>query len=235
MYCIIYADINNRGTHVSTHSLGIFYWDAGGQRNPVTFSAEELGRARSYFVPVLGRLGLPEGTTSTTPTLPPNVPRLGRVWYFIENARMIVDLAIKIATYITCLEALLSTDSLELAHKLSERLALFIASSAKEQQSIYERAKLAYSIRSKTLHGDELNSKQRQTLGQIARDCDEYFRRCLLKAHSSDETAALFNGKKEVSEEYMFRLLFRAPGQNSAERDLQPEPRPDGTNQGDGK
>src|SRR5207245_1938524 len=76
-----------------------------------------LGRARSYFVPVLGRLGLPEGTTSTTPTLPPNVPRLGRVWYFIENARMIVDLAIKIATYITCLEALLSTDSLELAHK----------------------------------------------------------------------------------------------------------------------
>lgn len=126
-------------TYVSNHSLGIFHWDASGQRNLVAFSSEELRKARSYLETSLERLGLPKGTTSTSPTLPPNVPRLGRVWYLIENARMNSDLAIKIATYVTCLEALLSTVSLELAIS-SPSVWLFSSGRQRRSSSPYTNA-----------------------------------------------------------------------------------------------
>jgi hypothetical protein len=198
-------------TYVSHHSLGIFFWNATGDRTPVTFSVDELREARLYLGSLRQRLGLP-GTISISPTLPTGVPRLGRVWYFVENARMNSDLAIKVATYVTSLEALLTTDSSELAHKLSERLALLIGSSSSEQQSIFERAKLAYGVRSKTLHGDDLSGKQRQQLAQVAQDCDDFVRRAVLKALSSDESARMFNGPKEGLDEYMLQLLFRGSG-----------------------
>lgn len=71
-------------------------------------------------------------------------------------------------------------------------------------------------------------------MGQIARDCDGFVRRSVLKALSSDETAAVFNGKREVLEQYMLRLLFRVPVKNRPARDTQPEPGSDGTVQGGG-
>jgi hypothetical protein len=51
--------------------------------------------------------------------------RISRATRFIGSARLDRHPAIKVAHYCSALESLFSTDSSELTHKLSERVALF--------------------------------------------------------------------------------------------------------------
>jgi hypothetical protein len=66
---------------------------------------------------------------------------------------MAPHIQVKIANYCTALEALLSNDTSELTHKLSERAGWLLGRNMPERFDIVQRVRRAYSIRSKVVHG----------------------------------------------------------------------------------
>lgn len=200
------------GTYVTRHSTGIYYWDATAEKKLVRFTADELRQARGYLHELPSRLGLPEGPILAAPTLPNDIPRLGRAWYMLENARMTPDLATRVATYVTCFEALFATATQELAHILSERVAFFLGTTSAERRTLFTSTKAAYGIRSKVLHGDELPKKQREALPGVVKTCDDLVRRAFLKILGSAELVATFNGKKDHLDEYFTNAIFDPSG-----------------------
>ena len=91
--------------------------------------------------------------------------RADRFWIWVIDARRQSDVLIKVATYITALEALLSTSNAELSHQLSERVALLVPKSEGiDAIAAYRKMKKAYGFRSKALHGDTIQPKEQEAL-----------------------------------------------------------------------
>jgi hypothetical protein len=68
--------------------------------------------------------------------------------------------------------------------------------------------KTAYNIRSKTVHGDRLSSKDVERATGLSTTCDNLLRQTLVKIWSSPKLMELFSGKKEALEEYLISLTF---------------------------
>ena len=145
---------------VSSNSLSTSFFDASGQRVLQQFSRDELEQARGFLHSLLRVNSRQEVEfTLAHPTLPLDTTRLERAWYFAQVARSANSLDMRIAHYITCMEALFCTDSAELSHKLLERVALLLGRQLDERKRIYATMKSAYNIQSKTVHEDKLSSK----------------------------------------------------------------------------
>jgi len=108
------------GVFGMSHSLGRYYWNSAVTHEVTPFSLGELRRARELGKSLHRALELPEEGYAIDPTLPLTASRLARVWYLVETARMAHDVALRIAQYVTALEALYSNDYNELSHQLSE-------------------------------------------------------------------------------------------------------------------
>jgi hypothetical protein len=114
----------------------------------------------------------------------------------------------RIAHYITCMEALFCTDSAELSYKLSERVALLLGRQLDERKRIYATMKSAYNIRSKTVHGDKLSSRDVERVSELSTTCDKFLRQTLVKIWSSQKLVEVFSGKKEALDEYFLSLTL---------------------------
>lgn len=203
---LLLLDPPGRGTGMVAHHLGVYYWHSGLSRERVAFTTEELCGARDFMCGQIPRVGIPtESEGADAPTIPLSTPRLARAWYFAESARMSADVAVKVATYVTCLEALLSTEEGELTHRLAERVARILGNDPAEQRELFWLVKVAYDIRSKTLHGAPLGKRFKKLLPTSTR-CDDVVRRLLLKILSSPVLVSLFNEGDLAS--YFVDLLF---------------------------
>jgi hypothetical protein len=134
--------------------------------------------------------------------------RLQRVIYYCQAARGASDIGVKISFYITCFEALYSTDPSELSHKLSERMALFLAENVEQRFIIYKNVKRAYAIRSKTVHGSDLGDRGKLDVESVSVNCDKMLRQSLLKILPNEDMLDLFSGDDAKIEEYMLKLIF---------------------------
>jgi hypothetical protein len=113
-----------RGTLIS------FFFDASGDQHVTSFSLEELREARMYLRQITelgGYLG--SATSELGGVLLVRGHRLMRAQFFVMSARLQAILPVRIAQYVTCLEALFATDQGELQHRLAERVALCLARS----------------------------------------------------------------------------------------------------------
>ena len=178
------------GWHGVTHSLGQYFWNATVQHTTTSFDAHDLASAAALADRAKSVFEVESAPLSTHPTLPKGVSRLMRGLYYLENARSCSDIEVRIATYISCLESLVSTDSAELAHKLSERIAVLLTDNCEERLSLYEDLKRAYTVRSKIVHGDEIDSRLQGQLLKMSIRCDELLRRAFVKILSDDSAAA---------------------------------------------
>jgi hypothetical protein len=106
----------------------------------------------------------------------------------------------------SCLEALLSTDSSELSHKLAERVAVFIGKNGAERKAKFSTLKRAYNVRSTVLHGDVLTSQK--DLHVVSQEVDEVVRDILSILLNTDDLKTVFEGKKEDIDSYFTDLLF---------------------------
>jgi hypothetical protein len=68
--------------------------------------------------------------------------------------------------------------------------------------------KTAYNIRSKTVHGDKLSSKDVERATELSTACDNFLRQTLIKIWSSQKLVELFSGKKEALDEHFMSLTF---------------------------
>jgi hypothetical protein len=199
-----FFELPHRGnpSQVTSNFIAAACTCADGRIRDTNFSLSELAWVGnlidSSFKPeVESPVGAPQG-----------VGRIGRALYLIQAARHQVDLGLKVAFYCMCLEALFSTSSAELAHKLSERVAYFLANEAETRVRVFEQVKEAYSVRSVVLHGDELPRKFVSKLESTSAFCDATLRSVLNLILGSPSVASVFQSSSDKLESYLRDLAL---------------------------
>ncbi len=134
--------------------------------------------------------------------------RYGRALSFIRSAKRDFDPAMKISHYCSALESLFSTDSSELSHKLSERVAIFLKPYNFDPITTFDEIKSFYNIRSKVTHGDSLKSSEVGKLPEESIKLDNYLREIMNIIINSDELMGVFNGDKDSFESYFKKKLL---------------------------
>lgn len=173
----------------------------------VKFSMEELERWTELNNRVEGYLH--EKDSMGFPSMmDKGFSRFGRALQFVNSARHSSNITIRISQYCTALETLFTTDTAELSHKLSERVAFFLGQAGFNRVDVFKTVKAAYGVRSKTTHGDTLNQKQIEDLSRISGQSDEYLRTIMNLILSDEDTLAMFDGKNEGIEAYFEELIL---------------------------
>lgn len=134
--------------------------------------------------------------------------RIGRSLCFISAARKELHPAIKIAHYCSALESLFSTDSIELSHKLSERVALFLKKYEFDPVKVFDDIKSFYSIRSKVTHGDSIITNKAKAIPELSQKCDNYLRFILNTLLDDPGLTNIFDGSKTEFENYFKKLVL---------------------------
>jgi hypothetical protein len=148
---------------------------ANGTTIPTTFSLEDLAYWRE-LEEKLGNYHVQTNSTDLRLFLEKGYARSGRALQFLDSARSSPNLAFRISHSCSALEALFSTDSMELSHKLSERIAFFLGALGYAKIEVFRNMKAAYGIRSKLTHGDTLHKKTVDGLPEVSAICDQYLR-----------------------------------------------------------
>lgn len=200
------------GTPVVSPRVSINSWTtrfskADGSIGSTEFSKEELRAG----IAVYNNLYESKSTSDISPGLTPgtagSVDRLPRALYFLQGARAMGDLAHKVANYCTSFEALVSTSSTELAHQVSERVAILIGNDSNDALEIYGNLKRAYNTRSKLVRGGRLTAGKDQFLKESL-NCDSYLRRLILLLLTHESVAhALQQRPEEVNKFFLSRLF----------------------------
>jgi len=203
-----------RNPIASTNDWDALCTTASGTRDIATFTREEFRTARKLH----GTLWAKEdvGQFRAGEPTEPTSKRFSRALYFLQGARRSAALSIKVAEFCSAFEALLSTDSSELSHKLAERLAWIVAPSPDARFALFRRLKTAYSIRSTAVHGATLTQKKIEAeLQAAARDCDDLLRQLFLKIGERPDLRRLYiesEAKVEDLEAALVRITLGVTG-----------------------
>ena len=94
----------------------------------------------------------------------------------------------------------------EITYRLSTRLANFLGNNKDEKIELYEKAKLGYKWRSRTVHGLRLDKLKSDQSGELLFEAENLVRNALIKIISNEELIKRFNGPNR--EEFLDSLLF---------------------------
>jgi len=185
---------------------------AVGERSTIAVTRQDLQGAAKFLDKLMGahnynfRLG--PGTQAAVLGSQREAKRISRAIYFTSIARRVNDLGVKIVNYCTALETLFSTDSVELAHKVSQRAAVFMGGSSDEKMATYDLIKRSYGMRSKVVHGDGLANATTASLRSTLQELDALLRSVLVRILSSEEVAQLFDQGRDELERHFTRTSF---------------------------
>jgi len=190
------------GEHFASNVLALHYSTADGSEGVSQFSRDEVRQAREQFLtlgydPADGSGGLPD--------LQESEQRLERAHYFAQAARAQGDLGLKVGYYCSAFEALFASAPTELAHQLSERVAVFLEESAAAKLEIFRVCKRAYRVRSQVFHGARVDARETAAL---AVSLDAYLRSTLRTILTSEPVFRLFRRRPDDFEERMIRLVL---------------------------
>lgn len=192
---------------------------SNGNIEPVSFSADEIRQVYTDFSEDLnfsdiywttidekdektigGKLPMPDIFLKEKDS-----NRVTRAEYFTIAARGSSIIPTKLLNYISAFECLFTTTTNELAHQISERVAILLGANIKERLQYYTDIKAAYNYRSKIVHGDSIKNyyKNIDSIEAICQKVDFVLRTALSK-HT-----AIFTQKDEEIENYFRSKLFR--------------------------
>ena len=194
---------------ISSNSWTTRYSNADGQFGVTEFSKAELEAAISMYNSLYGATSSGDVSPGLTPGTAGAVDRLSCAFYFLQGARAMEDLPHKVTNYCTSFEALVSTSSTELAHQVSERVAILIRKDASEALEIYLNLKKAYGTRSKLVHGDQLTAAKGQYLIE-SKNCDHYLRRLLHVVMTEESVGNAIAQNPEKVNQFFLDKLFGA-------------------------
>ncbi|MGN7202844.1 hypothetical protein ACTHQF_01115 [Pedobacter sp. SAFR-022] len=136
--------------------------------------------------------------------------RVMRAALFLQMVRGNDTVVMKIAFYIAILECLFTSSNSELAHQVSERVALFLKGDKIAKKETYKRIKSAYSVRSSYVHGDNIKLKPEDQV-ILSRDLDIIVRSSFKMIFKNDYIFLLDKDTKdstEIFEDFFKDLLF---------------------------
>lgn len=181
--------------------------EASGERGSTTFSSEEVRSVARTFIPHEVK-DVDEVTHGGKyPTNEPfmrnsNYGRVGRAWYFLVAARAAAIPPMKILFYCTALECLFTTGSSELTHRIAERVAILLGSSAEQRIELFKFVKEAYGFRSTIVHGSSIKEGNEAALVTVCTRLDEVLRQLIVMDHE------VFHMKEGDMDRWFLELLF---------------------------
>jgi hypothetical protein len=186
--------------------------NASCDRKVANFKTEEINTVIKFYNSIFDySLALGKGHQEMTHLVNTISNRIERFIYFLQATRKEAHLPSKIAMYCTLLETLLSTDTTEITHKISERAARLLGSTFEERNDIFNFIKRAYSIRSSTVHGDKISKNLRDLEKQkeIALQFDQYLRNLFLLIIEDNEILKIFKeDNNEKLNKWFNRLIL---------------------------
>lgn len=191
---------------VSSNFIALVNSNAVGKtKKTITLTRQELKKVGNFNKSLFN----PENVYSvpTTQLLKGN-DRISRAYYLIQAARTQSDLAIKISNYCTAFESLFSTSSIELTHKLSERVAYFLENDSSSRIATFKSMKKAYTVRSKTVHGGTLKESFIEELKQVSKECDNLIRRAIICILKNEIIREIFLGSTDQIDNFFLNLIF---------------------------
>lgn len=194
------------GPHFLSQGFTLQTYTADCHTRPVHFSRTEFDRAVEYFHQI--QAIVPQKPENEEYLTGLEGSRLARTIYFAQAARTTNDLLIRIAFYCMCFESLFSTDMAGVAHRVSERVAVFLGKSGAERRAIYDDVHKLYGTRSTVVHGSEIKSSKVSGLVEVTVRGDDYLRRCLAKILADEALQELFAGKPEGISQHFVNELF---------------------------
>jgi hypothetical protein len=196
----------NDSTQASSLRLEYQLTNSRGIAQEVTFSKAEIEEFERYHDRIEKYLyGKDSGTLKFM--LNKNFSRMGRTLLFIKQAREARNLAYKISNYCSAFETLFSTDSSELSHKLSERIAFFLFPEFNKLET-FKKMKKAYLVRSKLTHGATLEQKQIDLLGDLSENIDTMLRFILNKIMRDEKLLSVFDSDNTKVDVYFEELIL---------------------------
>lgn len=194
-------------TYVHSNFVNTIFTQADGNyKTETVLSREELRASRKLFHDHFA--DSQSYSDSALTTFNENYTRVSRSILFLQAARTCSDLGIKVANCVGALEALFCGTTNEIAHQLSERIAVFTCDDTASKLATYYLVKNAYSIRSSVVHGDIISKKRLSELKKTSVDIDEILRNALYKIISNKELSEIFNGSTEKLNDYFLKKIF---------------------------
>lgn len=114
----------------------------------------------------------------------------------------------RLAMMTAAIEALFTTDSSEVAHKVSERIAFLLEAQPGPRWDLFRQVKSIYKLRSSVVHGAGLGSLDIAEVALRGAALESLASRCLRTVLVSDELSTAFAGRQERREDFLNRLLF---------------------------
>ena len=164
-------------------SLGTIFTKASLAKEDVKFSKEEIEKAASDMM-VIPVEDVKSGDKDYSVAdqfqyfKGAGIDRKYYAWIYIYFARANAAIPVKILMFVTAMEALVSSSTVELSHQVSERIAILLGKDKDSRQSIYADIKTAYGYRSKAAHGETLKGTE-QELVEFLTKIDEYMRQLM--------------------------------------------------------
>ncbi|BFN27520.1 hypothetical protein PSCT_04512 [Pseudomonas sp. SCT] len=134
--------------------------------------------------------------------------RFARFYHFLDTSRRTPYEAVKIAHCCSALESLFSTDTVELSHRLSERVAFLFANNGGDAETVYQFVKDCYSVRSSVTHGSPVPSKFSKGLEDQSETLQSYMRKLIFIITKNKKLFDVLNGGNEGIELYFRKLIF---------------------------
>lgn len=195
-----------KGYGVTSNFLNHRYWAAESSSAVTTFSRNELRTIRKIHVERLGvkmeQIPIPDSQFKEDNC------RIGRALKWINSARGSLDYSIRVANFCTAFETLFSTTHNEIAHQLSERIAVFLHSDADQRLTTYQSIKRAYELRSRIVHGSTTTQAASKNPAVIALDCDNIARQVVKKIIENDTIFEIFNRSNDQLNSAMLAMVL---------------------------
>ncbi|OJE45030.1 hypothetical protein BAQ49_07695 [Bacillus proteolyticus] len=208
--------------HVIGDFPKILFSNSKGEYIDTTFSAEEIKQALELQKTVIKYTSNRKHDNEENPSIGAELSainnfskrnsvfdddRISRAFKMTISARSQSFLPAKIASYISAIEALISSNRESLSMQVSERVPKVIGGSLEEKLVIHDKLKDAYNIRSKYVHGDKFPEKVAKRLEEVSEDIDGVLRSLLIKIINNYEEIKDYNENtmtKWYKETFMF-------------------------------
>ncbi|MDZ4567456.1 HEPN domain-containing protein [Bacillus cereus] len=200
----------------------ILFSDSKGEYAVTRFSVEEIEQALEMHKKIMKYNSRKNTDDEKNPSIGTNLSginnfnkiasafdddRISRAFKMIISARSQSFLPAKIASYISAIEALVSSNRESLVMQVSERVPKVIGDSQEDKLVIHDNLREAYNIRSKYVHGDKVSDKIAKRLEEISENIDTIIRRLLIKIINDYEHIKDYNENsmtKWYKETFMF-------------------------------
>jgi hypothetical protein len=187
-------------------SLTETYRAASGEYGDFVFTKKEVEMARDTFFP----FAIDHMSEDNMGMKYPNFDhfykskgpeRMHKAHYFTLAARNNAALPMKILLYCTALECLFSTAKTEINHRIAERVAIMLGTSAEDKKDLFRFIKKAYDFRSTIVHGSNLKGSE-EIISPISVRLDETLRQLIAGNHE------VFTKSDAEIDEFFVDLIF---------------------------